>query len=331
MFQSFRNKITLTRLFKAIKDCYPNSSILHHEYPPITINNERYYSYRLCLTTKNDKIYAWGSSNDKDEAILKSLMELIERIEVSNYYPILFKNKKKKDFFYFQIESDLLPTQWLSMTTSGCAIHFKENKAKDNALKELLERHIVLYSIANDIGPKFLSSFNLSNINIELWEWKTEKLSVVCSRIKSKVYEGFYYYLGTAKNTKKAITKSILEATPLIITLQSCKEEVLDKSKVNERIKKDASIKNIQDYHLFTNIDANARFFNKNNPQKEILLPPDSKLFFHKYDTFLSRELSCIRYISPLTQPLFFGNWSEKYTNSKVITGSLPGWPPFIN
>lgn len=335
MFQIFKKKLIIHKLLEDIKRNFPSYTIFHLEHPEIRINGHSFYSYRIALRHKNseNEVCGWGSSKDKGEAILKALMELTERLEVSNYLPLRFKSKDQhEDQYYKTIERDLQLPQWISLSTSGCAIHFDRKEAHNGALNELLERHIILTAIARDQKPYLLKEIPFLNTKIEVWVLETKSLKVVINRIPSTNSEGHHFHIGTGKTVNTAIDKAILESTPLLSTLlEETKTGTKYTNQSGSNIGKNEPISSIQNFYLNNKIDSITDFFNKQSVQMSHEINLELPFYFHEYENRISPDLTCVRYVSPMTQPLFFGKWDISTLNPRVIKSPPPKWAPFIN
>ena len=102
-------------------------------------------------------IHGFGRGHSKDEAIFIGFMEVIERIilETSQGWTYSKKSllshptKDKTELLSMFPESK----SWIGNSSNGVAIHSNKEAARENALNELIERHVVLKSLLLRIHP----------------------------------------------------------------------------------------------------------------------------------------------------------------------------------
>jgi len=120
-----------------------DSELYFYEYLNETEDYHLPFCYKLSLKINGDEYKSWGNGFSKDEASFKCVMELIERIIYKTNTLINFKPYKgffKKNKTIDELEKLYSKAKnWIGKTSSGIAIHSKFNKAKENALNELIE------------------------------------------------------------------------------------------------------------------------------------------------------------------------------------------------
>lgn len=321
-----------------LKNMSDNGELYWYEYENANKNLSLPYSFSTSILLNNKLVESWGSDFNKDLAIKKSVMELFERIVYEHHTPTKFYRHKNLFSFLFNqdiwnIKKQFNYNGWLHCnTTSGVAIHTSKKEATNNAISELIERHVIIKSFALKVTPKKLNQIHLLNnysipndINLDLYHWKGPlKHNVVMSKINKGEHNLFAF--GCSNNLDKAIKKSFLEASSMIMYFENIKNPI------------------------YSGIKKTTNNYYEHNPSHGVFDYLDSKFIDNCIDTDLEEKdfylceydvdlvtktksnLYCIRAISPKLQGLFKDSWHSKYINHKTIKlnkDELPKYPHF--
>lgn len=201
------------------------------EYPSIDPRYVLPHSIMLKGKLKaNEEIYdSWGIAETKELALLKAVVEFIERINIPRSD---LKYKKLKFGFKKYSEAQLQNqypqcSNWNFNNSNGVALHTSLRAAKENALNEVIERHVILKAQIDKIAP-FTYNFEPSSINEQyfcnleikghLWKAPLGRY-VVALLIES---EGKYLYTCACEKTQKeAEKKAFYEMSPNIVYFNS--------------------------------------------------------------------------------------------------------------
>ena len=314
---------------KNLKLSSDDGKIYFYEYSNKTEDYNLPYCCKLSLKINGVEYKSWGNGFSKDEASFKCVMELVERIiyktnNVKTFKP--FKGFFKKSKAIDEIESFYPRAKnWIGETSSGIAIHSNLKKAKEHALNELVERHIVLKALACNIKPqkikepKIIDRYTLpANIKTSFYYWTGPfNIKVVICQVVTKE-KGAMYSFGSDEELENAIEKAFLEATGMIIYAAKLKQ---DKKENFSEIDMEA----IRNYHLFSGDNYYFDFFDKaDNPEnaidKDLLL---KDIYFTKLEnpSFLGNiPFVAVKCVSPVMQPLFFDYWKTDVLNPAAIS-----------
>jgi hypothetical protein len=310
------NRLSL-ELIEFIKKLTDNHKIFFKNTAPSKVDDP--FITALTVKVSNQKIHSWGVDFNQSLANLKAIMELLERLSLNKniseiYKKIVFFSPKKK--LKTLIEEFPSSSNWIPETSSGFAVHTKLELAKLGALSELIERHVILKSLAEGIKPKKVTLGNIYP-QVEFFAWLGPlKRYVVMSRYKLET--GYMYGYGCSLTLDGAIQKAYLEIYPNIMWASY---------KPNLRLVEFGDISKSKKYHMLEGfepeilkgtsyviplVDQNLRKKDFYFCQVDLLLPLN-----------LNKKLYGVRVISPLVQRLFTGEWSDKELNTAVISKNL--------
>lgn len=314
-----------------------NNNLNYHIY-----NNEDYeylsHAIKLSVDINNKVFCSWGVSKSKDLAFFKGLMELIERVSISNSAGLFYRKNWVCSEISVQKMSEkyLIPIKFLIPDNSnGVGIGLTPKMAKTSAKLELIERHTILTALILNIPPEKCSVEPSKHIapsghEIFFYFWKMDKYFTVVALDK---LPGGGYIFGHACSTdlKQAKDRAWDELIPNIIHVDKNKNEVhkISNVKVNDVSSFNLYWRFSGDKRIFNFLNSSDRKLNKKIPQlkniyySEILVPDQFKA--------IEFPLKCYRAISPEAQQLFFDNWDYSFINPKLgINGELPSFPHMI-
>ncbi|MBT4790089.1 MAG: hypothetical protein HON90_00835 [Halobacteriovoraceae bacterium] len=327
------NETFIKKILNEIKIVADNNQVSFSLYKHELTSYRLPFCFRLSIKLNGYNLSSWGSGVTEDEASYKALAELIERIIVRNSSPYTFKKYKvfAKNESIAQIRKNHPEAEnWIGTTTSGSAIHKNEKNAKEAALNELIERHIILKALAEEIPPQEVIAPMLTKnyklpqkVNYFAWHGPLDR-KVVVQQIASKT--GYMYSFGCSVDLEIAKEKAFLEGVGMMIFLNNSRKDYYlneDSSKVD--------MGEIQRFHILNKDTEASEIFNR-NVDFIVKVDPDisqDAFYFAKYivpSTFKSiRPLVAYRCISPLLQPLFFDHWSDRVVNPLAIsTNNFP-------
>ena len=293
-------------------------------------------SVRLEMKIEGRIYEAWGVSNEKDLAFFKALMELIERVTLNNSCSIFFrKNIVSRKYTLSEIsEKFKIPLNLLyPHNTNGSAIHISRGKAKESALHELIERHVILTALYLNIPPQKYKMevdalFNEGH-EISYYFWKCGPYYVVVAMDKLP-NGGFTFTHSCSKDISKAQRKAFEELVPHILYYNSNPNKSEDSTNI-----KPNDISSFSKYWKYSGDDRVAFFLESKN--RNLNIPSLKNIFFsqieipHSLNKF-DFPIYCMRAISPEAQQLFFDEWNESYINPIYRKlGVCPDFPHFIS
>ncbi len=292
-------------------------------------------SVRLELVDRDRTYRSWGVSENADLAFFKALMEIIERVCIHDNTPIFFKEnglfKQRMLITSIAKNKGLDIGQLCPPTSNGCSISTSLKHAKSGALKELIERHVIISSMLLGVSPMEvdfpISPYKLPNgYKLRFFYWKFESYYVsVCVSIEPS--GGFYFGFGCTENLKSSLYRSFEELVPgLIFSMDDSHLK-----KFGSNIIKD-DIQSISRYWRFSGDRRILDFFSAGTGDFSLIKPFKTihygSFSIPKYLPKQTNDLFCVRAVSPEAQQLFFDNWDHRYINPNVYSGNkLPLFP----
>lgn len=305
-------------------------------------NEEKYpdfpLSVRLEIEFEGYKYESWGVSSDHDLAFFKAYMELVERVCLSKSCPIYYKKKWYNSETSIQNISEkhnLKLSLLYPDNSNGMAISTSRNLAKKSAVKELIERHVILSAIYLNISPakihvpdNFLPKISKHELRFYYWEYPGYYVVVCCVLLSNG---GLLFTHACEKTINSAIKKSFEEVSPNIIYFDNNSDQKIKISNVEFN-----DITSFNHYWKFSGDKRALDFLNSNSSTNDKIPELKNVYFaeiqipyiFHKtgFKTY------CYRAISPEAQQLFFDNWDYDYVNPLIRNeGKLPSFPHFIS
>ena len=268
----------------------------------------------LAFKSEEQIFTAHGQEKNRDEAAFKCVMEAVERFVVNaglinkySKYGALLGNSVSLQ----ELES-LFPysKNWIGSSTNGVAAHTSHSQAKEAAINELIERHVVLKSLSQRIYPLELES---SEASLKFYGWKGPLGRFVV--VARGILKGRCVYgLGCHKKLEEAKTKALAEVSPRLSLLQKSKSADLKVMSMSKNFL----------FHWYDDSTETDNFFN------------DSAINMPNVDTHIKRSdiwtgnytlnkelsglgLSVVKAVSPRMQNLFFGEWSPDKLNPVAI------------
>ncbi len=301
MLSNLRLLLLTDELISCLKECVSDLRIeeswRHDEIK--TINISATYSGR--------KISAWGSSKNEAIALSKSVMELIERIHITQEptHWINRKNKIKIDHTEALKRFPVL-NQFMN-TSSGVAAHLNKKRAELTSIAEIVERHSITKAILINQSPKYIHN------EIKVWN-EFDGYFVALYEFKVPGY-GYLYSSAASTNLKMALKKVKEEISPL-----KCWSKHKENIEELIRSKDTEGPLEIQRYHLNRNFDL--PFLNivkKSTPSPF----PDEDIWIAQIAPIKQfakiRSLVITRAFCPVFQPLFFGSIQANKINPLAI------------
>jgi hypothetical protein len=330
------NRELIERIIFQLRKIADDNKLHMEEYISKTGSYTLPYCMKFSLRIKNQEYLSWGNGTTKDEATFKSIAELIERLfysfsQVSNYNELGLFGKSKLAITTIENKYPQA-NNWLGETTSGIAIHSNLSKAKEAAVNELVERHVILKAHALQLAPyqvkspKCLNDFKIpESVRLNFYQWQGPLNIYVCVCHIQDSYGQTMYSFGASKNQEQACEKAFFESSGMIIASEQNHGKFQTSSPTGMDI--------IRDYHLEKK---ESEFLSLlNNPSKNI---PTIDTHIQKKDIYWTKlstpeflsDLSPIvaaKAISPLMQPLFYEIWSSKVINPAAINLNENSYP----
>lgn len=284
----------------------------------LTSENSEVFCFAVSGKFGDNELSGFGQSYNKDKSFLIAVMELLERFIV-NQFSVEGKIKKglfkKSEFKYYKVTS-----------TNGVAVHFSRKEAISNALDELIERHIVLKALAENISPLKLIGLTESfekqtKYPLDFYTWLGPyKRNVVVARARHKGHT--IYGFGCNKNLNKSLGKSFLELYPRLSLFEDFADTKRSFINNNEHTL----------FHWEGSTDWTNNFFEKS---KNIIVPPKIDVGINKSELIADDFILCNNLkkigVSAVVlrcakfQQLFSGSWSNSKINMRAIsTANLP-------
>ena len=320
-------KVILERL----KNNSDSNEVHLQKYPTKTKNYYLPYCIKFSVTINNREFKSWGNGDSLDEATLKAIAELLERLSCSNFHPtqyIQYNRYLRKEFSFLDLQKNYPRAKnWLNNTSSGFAIHSNIKEAEKGAISELIERHVILKAHALKISPKQFTSPNCltkfkvpKGFELRFYNWTGPlKHYVTVCKIQTP-YKQIMYSFGSDQNLEKSIDKAFYESTGMIIGALKNKRDLSIKTNTDE-----VTLDSIRDFHL------------KKETSEFLTILENSVTHLPKIDAHIKRKdfyigksvfpnfmgditpLVSVRAVSPLLQPLFFDYWNKKNINPMAI------------
>lgn len=282
-----------------------------------------YHKVSLATRINGYDYVGFGAAKTKDQAALCATMELCERL-VFNLADFETGSLKQQKLF---LKKSLSRTDFENLnscfnlyykTTSGLAIHTDRTAAIENAADELIERHVILKSMALQIPP--LKDQSSEYCELYFWQGPIDRyIYLARKKVESKVIFGF----GSSTDQNLAKEKSIREISQKLDVLNS---HTLD------------SVKELS-------LPENAIFHFTKKSWTESWLNRESSVAAACVDTHLKKEclwvqavglpsilsqfssdLFAVKVISQEMQPFFVGEWDLAKINSVAIKSK--NFPP---
>jgi len=292
---------------------------------------------RLELIWDDKKIFSWGVANSKDLAFFKALIEMLERIALLHCCSLEFSSGKVfiRKMSYFQIRDsfDIPFNKIYPKNTNGCACDFSFRRARNSAFYELLERHVILCALLTRSAPEVF--IHKDDIKLELktssFYWRIQNSTIAVTAIPFG--SGHIFGYSASPSLTNSVNKSFEEALSSYVFHSY--GQIKD-SKCSDVVKD--NIDSFAEYWLKSG-DRRANDFLENKlTQVQLQKIPELKNIYYSRAIFppnlkkFTKNLICLRAISPTAQQLFFDNWDHKYVNSKVLKFyELPEFPHFIS
>jgi len=317
----------------------------------VQYHNLKYYVYdqkdkrglptavRFDAELNGEKFYSWGVDKDTNLAYFKALIELIERVTLTNNCSIQFKERGlfKQSTSLKQISDTFrISTNFLHPANSnGVACHLSVHRARESALNELVERHVILSALILKIPPmRFNGSLSLKlpasyDLRAYFWQVQSFFISVSIVRLPKK---GFLIGYACSRNLSKSVEKATEEVVSNVIYNEDNKLIPDEEISIIP-----GNIQSFLNYWKFSGDDRAIKFLesgvNKNewNRIPKISNVYYSSLIIPSAIKNYSKNLVCIRAISPEAQQLFFDHWNIKYINPNIFKQyDLPDYPHII-
>ena len=272
-------------------------------------NHDKLNTVHTSASFEGNRLNAWGTDINESIALAKSLVELIERIHIKEI-PISWINMSSGE----QISDSKFQNKWhilqsFLQTSSGMAAHFNNKNAKQNALYEIIERHVITKAMLE--GVKAHAILN------DIFVWKGP-LECQIAVVRHNTGNGKYVY-GTAasESVSRAVSAAKREISALIQWSQNSANvsHLLQEATPNQPSE-------IQAYHLEQKrvID----IFEASNPEEQIISSHITlkDIWFAEIpllNPFERTGIKVVRAFSPLMQPLYFGKLSEGPINPAAI------------
>jgi hypothetical protein len=317
-------------IMQKLKIVSSDNNIYFYQYENKTKEYLLPYCCKLKINLRRQVLEAWGSGISKDEAAFKCTSELIERIIYRFSSPKKFRSymgafSKYKDLSSIEKQYPYAKN-WIGTTSSGIAVYSTLRGAKENALDELVERHVVLKALAKRISPlktnppKIAENYELpKNINQDFYYWEGPlKRNVVITKVTIDGNK-FMYAFGANKSLEVALKKAFLESSGMMIyAVNGLDENPPETSNINP----DA----IRNYHLYSK-DKSVSDLLEGKKNQHCKIDENIKyrdIYFTKLDfpDFLGEipPLVAVKIVSPYMQPLFFDKWKLNVINPLAIS-----------
>lgn len=277
------------------------------------------YAFSATLEIDGKTYSGYGQALCKDKASFIAIMELSERYIVDNFQ---IGKSFSRGCFLSRVFSNGQKTVSSKLESSnGVAIHEKRSKAMNGAIEELIERHVILKALCENISPSPLTAEVPSFLPIDIaidsfgWEGPLAKKVVItrCTKSGRNVY-GF----GCSDNIEKSLQKSYLEILPRALLLSKFS------SSDNPLI---VPSKNVL-FHWYEKSDWTDSFFEQAKKVEQMPVIDDdlssSDFWLGEIDLedSIFGKVGLKAYVanSEKVQPLFSGKWDLSKINSKAIT-----------
>ncbi len=272
-------------------------------------NHDQLKTVHISASFEGNRLNAWGADRNESIALAKSLVELVERIHIK-VIPISWKNVSSGE----QISDNKIQNKWpilqsFLQTSSGMAAHFNNKNAKQNALNEIIERHVITKAMLEGIKAKAIIN------DIFLWKGPLKRHIAL---IRHNTGDGKYVY-GTAASESEfgGVNAAKREISALIPWSQNSANishllKVATPNRPSE----------IQAYHIEQK--RQIEIFETSNAEQQIISSHITleDVWFADIPLLKSFEktgIKIVRAFSPLMQPLYFGKLSDGPINPAAI------------
>ena len=187
-----------------------------------------YYHFASLVKDHPSKklISGFGSHQSRKLAAIKCAAETLERIQMLDYF------------------SKSLTVPVKLQTSNGWAVHSSANQAKDKALAEATERHLLLKSFFRSgwNGFKLIQTIETENITLYLvlgkYTYKNQVSVLVAARSKKFSGVSFGYGLGMMENLNSSDfwSAAIFEAVDRILVPSEAKESSLKDNWIRQEL-----------------------------------------------------------------------------------------------
>ncbi len=315
----------ISEILKGIKKAADDGRVTFQEYPTQTKNYNLPYCIQVTIQHQGRKLSTWGAGHNKDEAALKAIMEMVERLTFLDSWSVSFRSLSwfSKYESYHSIQKRYIGSlNWLFSTTSGLAVHTSKRNAIKNAVNELIERHVILKSLAHKISPAKIDMNALElpfsfpqSLDVDAFHWKGP-LGRHVVMIRMQLATGALYGFGCELNRDLALNKAIFESSGMMVAASLGIKK--DSKTLSQHL---VDQETIRQFHLQNNETTMSRLLTDHAPT-----PPEVDTHITKRDVFFSERnlpaffdsslnLKIVRAVSPLTQPLFFDHWRPQVIN----------------
>jgi hypothetical protein len=253
---------------------------------------------------------AWGADSNESLALSKALVELTERIHLRTT-PFTWHNALSNK----ALTQDEVLLAWpiltaFMQTSSGMAAHYNHKNAKQNALHEIIERHVITKAMLEGVAPKKIDS--------DSFNWNGPfQTNVALVRHQTKEQGSYLFGTAASFNSKEALAIAARELSALIPWSQNSANishllKVATPNRPSE----------IQAYHIEQK--RQIEIFETSNAEQQIISSHITleDVWFADIPLLKSFEktgIKIVRAFSPLMQPLYFGKLSDGPINPAAI------------
>ncbi|MCM2351935.1 MAG: hypothetical protein NDI69_18125 [Bacteriovoracaceae bacterium] len=321
-----------------IKDLVKNFQFSYHVHNEGAHENLP-FSVSVTLNIHGNIINSCGVDKDKDLAFFKAIMEIIERVTLTNSSSIYYKKgwfAQKLSVQKIAYQSNISPNLLVPFNSNGVGVGLSARLAQKSALLELIERHTILSAVLFNISPVKMPknkeiAFPVGH-TVSSYYWKTGSFYTVVS-VDQLASGGYLFGHACSKVLYEAQRKSLYELIPNVIYADRTKDE----AKIITSITKN-NIISFNSYWRFSGDNRVFDFLNGSmNSKNHKCLPLLKNVYYSEVlipTEFSSIQfpLRCFRAISPEAQQLFFDDWSYEIVNPNLLfSGKLPDFPHFIS
>jgi hypothetical protein len=290
------------------------NELIIHEYQKLSKGSP--CAIKLTLGDVN----SWGVDESNDIAVTKAIYEMVERVFLKETFPQEYIYKKhffSKKLKVSQIEDRYeFARNYLPTHTNGLALHYDKRRAFDNALNELIERHVLMKTLAENISARKIFSQKIENFPTEIEYYVFDTVfhkKVVIAKVD--IGENGVL-MGTACDSSidKAIVSARLELYPSLVWAKG--KRSYDDEFENEN--KKAAI----------NFGRSTCWFSKGNEKKSIGPAIKKNDLFFSFPLLdlpkgLREKFVAARVFSPFIQQRVLGKWSNDKMNPAAIEINL--------
>ena len=284
----------------------------------------------VSINYRGNYISGSGQAEHRDKATFIAFMEVLERMTLLGLREDLIYSKKLFLRRIKKTEAELikkfpLSKNWIGTSSNGWAIHSNRQCAKENAIKELIERHVILKSLLSEIPPakvkppEILSKYTIPlPMTYDFYAW-SGPLGRYVVLMKCQLHDRSIYGIGCGKTLERAKKAAFFEASPRIAILHRSSFENLFVVTPSQNFL----------YHWYEDTHWTEEFFNKT---ASTIPTVDSHILYKDFwlaeptqNKFLkSLNLHIIKAVCPKVQTLFSGHWDSKYMNPKAVEIDAP-------